>query len=86
VAGYRLLITASAAKELEAAGTKRDRQRIVARIHALAREPRPAGCQRLTASEQYRVRQGPFRIVYEIDDPGCSVTIVKIGHRKGVYR
>ena len=86
MAGYRLLITTSAAKELEAVATKRARQRIVARIRRLAREPRPMGCQKLTSKEQYRVRQGPYRIVYEIDDPTCSVTIIKIGHRKDVYR
>ena len=86
MAGYRLLISASAAKELEGVGTKKDRQRIVARIHALAREPRPLGSQKLTANEQYRVRQGPYRIVYEIDDPASSITIIKIGHRKDVYR
>ncbi len=86
MAGYRLFIAASAAKELEAVGTKRDRQRVVARIHALVREPRPTGAQKLTAKEQYRVRQGPYRIVYEIDDSGCTLTVVKIGHRKNVHR
>jgi mRNA interferase RelE/StbE len=86
VAGYKLLISASAAKELESVGTKKERQRIVARIHALAREPRPVGSQKLTRREQYRVRQGPYRIAYEIDDPGSIITIIKIGHRKDVYR
>ena len=81
-----MLITASATKELDAVGTKKDRRRIVTRIRALEREPRPAGCQKLTAKEQYRVRQGPYRIVYEIDDAKCTVTVVKIGHRKGIYR
>jgi mRNA interferase RelE/StbE len=86
VADYRLLITASAAKELDAVGTKKDRQRIVTRIRALGRDPRPLGCQKLTAREQYRVRQGPYRIVYEIDDADSIVTIIKIGHRRGIYR
>jgi mRNA interferase RelE/StbE len=86
VADYRLLVTASAAKELAAVGTKKDRQRIVARIRSLAREPRPVGSQKLTAREQYRVRQGAYRIVYEIDDTERVVTVFKIGHRKGVYR
>lgn len=86
MADYRLLITASAAKELDAVGTKKDRQRIVTRIRALAREPRPTGCQKLTSKEQYRIRQGAYRIVYELDDADCIVTVVKIGHRKGIYR
>lgn len=67
-------------------GTKKDRQRIVARIRSLAREPRPPGYQKLTAKEQYRLRQGAYRIVYEINDADCSVTVFKIGHRKGIYR
>lgn len=83
---YRLLITATAAKELAAVGTKRDRQRIVARIRSLARDPRPLGSQKLTAREQYRVRQGAYRIVYEIDGAERTVTVFKIGHRKGAYR
>jgi mRNA interferase RelE/StbE len=82
----RLLITATAAKELAAVGTKRDRQRIVARIRSLARDPRPLGSQKLTAREQYRVRQGAYRIVYEIDGAERTVTVFKIGHRKGAYR
>jgi len=86
VADYRLLITASATKEFDAVGTKKDRQRIVTRIRARGRDPRPAGCQRLTAREQYRVRQDPYRIVDEVDDAGSIVTIIRIGHRKGTYR
>jgi len=86
VADYRILITASAARELDAVGTKRDRQRIVARIRSLAREPRPRGSQKLTTREQYRVRQGAYRVMYEVQDEDRSVAIIKIGHRKGVYR
>jgi mRNA interferase RelE/StbE len=87
VAGYRLLIKASAAKELESAGTKSDRQRIVARIHSLAAEPRPAGAEKLAGyTDQLRVRQGSYRIVYGVDDERREVTIFRIGHRKDVYR
>lgn len=86
MAEYRLFVTASAAKELDAVGTKKDRQRIVARIRSLARESRPPGSRKLTAREQYRVRQGVYRIVYEVDDADCSVTVFKVGHRTGIYR
>jgi mRNA interferase RelE/StbE len=87
VAGYRLLIKPSAAKEIEAVGQKKDRQRIVNRIRALASEPRPAGCEKLAgAEERYRVRQGQFRIVYAIDDASRTVEVVKVGHRREVYR
>jgi mRNA interferase RelE/StbE len=87
VAGYRLLIKPSAAKEIEALGQKKDRQRIVSRIGALASEPRPVGCEKLAgAEERYRVRQGQFRIVYAIDDASRTVEVVKVGHRREVYR
>lgn len=87
MAGYRLLIKASAGKELEAAGTKTDRQRIVQRIQTLAEDCRPPGSEKLAGHEdRYRVRQGNYRIVYLIDDERREITIFKIGHRRDVYR
>ena len=87
MAEYRLLIKASAAKEIEAVGTKADRRRIVERIRALAQDPRGHGSEKLAGSaERYRVRQGRYRIIYLIDDGRREVTIFKIGHRKDVYR
>ena len=85
MASYSLLIKRSAAKELEAVPLK-DRRRIVARIQALATEPRPPGIEKLSGAEKYRVRQGDFRVLYTIDDSTRSVLIVKIGHRRDVYR
>jgi mRNA interferase RelE/StbE len=86
VAQYRLLIKASAAKELRAIPTKRDRQRIVKRIQGLATDPRPPGSQKLSGRERYRIRQGQYRIVYGIEKDELVVYVVKIGHRKDVYR
>ena len=87
MAGYRLLIKPSAAKEIEALGQKKDRQRIVNRIAALAAEPRPTGCEKLAGAERrYRIRQGEFRVVYAVDDATRTVEIVKVGHRREVYR
>jgi len=83
---YKLRIKTSAAKELEAISRKADRQRIVARIKALADNPRPAGCKKLSGSERYRIRQGPYRIVYAIEEQQLIVYVVKIGDRKSVYR
>ena len=85
MAGYRVLIKRSAAKELEDL-PKRDRQRVVARIAALATDPRPTAREKLSGEEKYRLRQGVSRILYEIDDPEASITVVKIGHRRDVYR
>jgi mRNA interferase RelE/StbE len=85
VASYRLLIKPSAVKELEALPAK-DRRRIVPRIEGLASEPRPHGCEKLSGLEQYRVRQGGYRVVYGVDDDARVVIVVKIGHRRDVYR
>ena len=84
---YSLSIKPSAAKELEAVGTKADRVRIVGKIQALANNPRPSGSEKLAGfDDRYRVRQGHYRVVYQIDDAASAVTIFKVGHRKDVYR
>lgn len=87
MARYRLSIKRSAARELEAVAQKADRQRLVARIEALARDPRPPGCDKLAGhSDRYRIRQGDYRVVYSIDDAEHVVLVVKVGHRREVYR
>ena len=85
MASYRLLIKPSAAEELEDL-PRRDRTRVVHRIGQLGSNPRPPGCEKLSGRDQYRVRQGDFRIVYSVDDAELSVLVVKIGHRRDVYR
>lgn len=87
MAAYRILIKASAGKELERLGTKSDRARIVERIQALADDPRPHGCEKLAGhSDRFRIRQGNYRVVYFVDDQRREVTIFKVGDRKDVYR
>jgi mRNA interferase RelE/StbE len=87
VASYKLSIKPSAGKELEAVGSRLDRTRIVAKIAALATNPRPHGSEKLAGyDDRYRIRQGNYRVVYEIDDNASQVTIYKIGHRREVYR
>jgi len=85
VGSYRLLIKRSAAKELERLPLKVRRQ-IATRIQTLAATPRPAGVEKLSGQEKYRLRQGPYRVLYAIDDQAAAVTVVKIGHRRDVYR
>jgi len=80
------VIKPSANKEIEAVGQKKDRQRIVLRIRSLGDNPRPFGCEKLSGLERYRVREGSYRIVYSIDDKNLLVDVVKVGHRKDVYR
>jgi len=87
VASYSVLIKTSAARELEAVEPRGVRTRIVSRAHALARNPRPVGSQKLAGeSERYRIRQGSYRVVYAVDDERRIVEIVKIGQRRDVYR
>ena len=86
MAGYKVELTRSAAKEIDKIKNQKDRQRIVARIAALADDPRPPGCQKLASQESYRIRQGVHRIVYTIEDDRLLVTIVKVAHRRDVYR
>ena len=86
MASYKILIKSSAQKEIESVGTKKDRQRIISRIQSLAQDPRPAGSEKLSGSPYYRVRQGLYRIVYEVQDDVLVVHIVKVGHRKNIYR
>ena len=85
MASYSLLVKASAAKELEAT-PKKDRERLAARIKGLGATPRPAGSEKLSGEEKYRIRQGDYRILYLIEDARSTVTVVKIGHRREVYR
>jgi mRNA interferase RelE/StbE len=74
-------------RELEDVGSKRDRQRLVDRIHGLADDPRPPGSVKLAGREdRIRIRQGDFRIVYSIDDEKRVVTVVRIAHRRDAYR
>jgi mRNA interferase RelE/StbE len=85
MAAYRLFFKRSVQRDLRAI-PRRDLKRILTRIEALAENPRPAGCERLTEHERYRLRQGRYRIVYSIQDDELTVWVIKIGHRKDIYR
>lgn len=83
---YRIEVKRSATKEIRAIGRKKDRQRVVERIASLADDPRPPGCTKLSGHEAYRIRQGSYRIVYTVEDDALVVEVVKVGHRRDVYR
>jgi len=85
MAGYSILFRSSAARELKAI-PKKDLRRIIRRIRSLASDPRPAGSEKLSGQERYRVRQGDYRIVYALEDEEREIHIVKIGHRRDVSR
>ena len=85
MAGYEILFKESVFKDLQVI-PKTDLRKILSRIERLADDPRPAGSQKLTGADLYRVRQGVYRIVYSIHDRTMVIHVVKVGHRKEVYR
>ena len=82
---YELRVRPSVAKDLKSI-PKQSVLRILERIEALREEPRPIGCEKLSGLERYRIRQGRYRILYSIFDEQVVVEVVKVGHRKDVYR
>lgn len=85
MASYELVFKKSVAKDLRDI-PKKDVARILQRIDALRDDPRGEGCVKLSAQERYRVRQGVYRIVYEIRDHELIVMVVKVAHRSTVYK
>ena len=85
MASYELVFKKSVAKDLLSI-PKKDVARILKRIEALRDDPRGEGCIKLSAQERYRIRQGVYRIVYEIREHELIVMVVKVGHRSEVYQ
>ena len=85
MARYELRFKTSVAKDLRDI-PKVDLRRILERIESLRDDPRPVGCEKLSVQERYRIRQGNYRILYEILDLEVVVEVVKVGHRREVYR
>ena len=85
MAAYKVFFKKSVEKDFESI-PKKDLAKIIRRIGGLADDPRPPGCEKLTGQERYRLRQGRCRIVYSIQDNELTVWVVKVGHRKDIYR
>ena len=85
MAVYSIFFRESVRKDL-AGIPRRDLQRIIDRIAGLAVDPRPAGCEKLSGQERYRIRQCSYRIVYSVQDNELTVWVVTVGHRREVYR
>ena len=87
MAAYSLSIKRSAAKELQALSDQETLTRLIEKIQALATEPRPHGAEKLAGrSNLLRVRQGNYRVIYSVDEQARVVDVIKIGHRRDVYR
>ena len=85
MAAYKVFFKKSVWKDLESI-PKNDLTKILKRIEMLGDDPRPSGCEKLTGEERYRLRQGKYRILYSIQDDELTVWVVKVGHRKDLYR
>ena len=85
MAKYKIQIKPSAVKELNKL-PKKDLKKVIIKIQALSEDPRPNDCEKLSGDEKYRIRHGNYRIVYAIQDEILVVYVVKIGHRKDIYK
>jgi mRNA interferase RelE/StbE len=85
MAAYKVHFKASVKKDFTPI-PKKDLKKILKLIKGLAKNPRPWGCEKLTGQERYQLRQGQYRIVYSIQDDELTVWVVKVGHRKDIYR
>lgn len=85
MASYELRFKKSVAKDIRAI-PKKEVARILRRVESLRDDPRPPGSEKLSSRERYRVRQGVYRIIYEVMDEALIVTVVKVAHRKRVYK
>jgi mRNA interferase RelE/StbE len=87
VAVYSLSIKPSAAKEIQSTSDKATLMRLIEKVKSLATQPRPLGSEKLAGRPNlYRVRKGNYRVIYSVDDESRVVDVVKVGHRRDVYR
>lgn len=82
---YRVFFKKSVWKDFKAIQDK-DLSKILSCIEELAENPRKHGCTKLSGQERYRYRYGNYRIIYSIQDDDLTIWIVKVGHRKNIYK
>ena len=85
MAAYKIYVKKSVEKDFKVI-PKKDLKKILERIEALAEDPRPPGCEKLSGQQRYRLRQGRYRILYSMQDDELTVWVVKVGHRRNIYR
>ena len=85
MARYELVFKKSVTRDLRNI-PKKDVARILKCFDSISEDPRGPGCEKLSGQDRYRLRQGMYRIIYEIQDDLLVVTIVKVSHRQEVYR
>ena len=85
MAAYKIYFKKSVEKDFKVI-PKKDLLKILERIELLAEDPRPPGCEKLSGQQKYRLRQGRYRILYSVQDDELTIWVVKVGHRKDIYR
>ena len=85
MAEYKIYFKKSVEKDFKII-PKKDLKKILDRIETLSENPRPPGCEKLTGQQRYRLRQGRYPILYSIQDDELTVWVVKVGHRRDIYR
>ena len=82
---YKIAFKKSVSKDLKSV-SKSDVKKILLKVDSLAVNPRREGAVKLSGQEMYRIRQGLYRIIYEIRDSEFVIQVIKIGHRSDVYK
>lgn len=82
---YKIEVKKSAEKELKKI-PKKELTKIIQQIGSLADDPHPSGCKKLTNQEKYQIRVGNYRVLYNVENDILTVFVVKVGHRKEIYR
>jgi len=83
---YEVFLERGAEEELKRLPA-RHFQRIISRVRALADNPRPAGCRKISGSlNDWRIRIGDYRVIYEVQDKEKAVRVMRVGHRRDIYR
>ena len=85
MAAYKIFFKKSVEKDFKVI-PKKDLVKILERIKSLAEDPRPSGYEKLSGQQKYRLRQGRYRILYSVQDDELTIWVVKVGHRKDIYR
>ncbi len=82
---YRVFLERAAEKQLKQLPAKLH-DRVIEAVQALSKDPRPTGCRKLTGTDDWRIRVGDYRVIYEIDDKARKIRVNRIRHRREVYR
>jgi mRNA interferase RelE/StbE len=83
---YEVFLERAAERDLKRLSAS-DFQRIISHIRALADNPRPSGCHKISGSKNdWRIRIGDYRVIYEIDEKAKAVRVMRVRHRREVYR